>query len=299
MSSNEGVLVDGRNPLPGQPSAPMRVNAVGSEFLRTLGIPVHLGRDFSEADILSSNRTAIVTQTFADRYLPHTNPLGHQIAFGRPQGTYTIVGVSGDSRYTGVKEGDRPVAYVPFSHASGVSALQYEIHTMGEPKSMLKASSRIVHGFDSNLPLEDPITLREQFDHSISRERLIARLSIAFAGLAMFLVVIGLYGTVSYMVNRRTIEIGLRMALGASRREVLGMVLRESILLALVGIGIGLPIAFAVARTLRSMLFGLSSADPSAWVVALSGIAFVTLAAALLPALRAASIDPMHALRSE
>jgi predicted permease len=299
VSSNDGVLVDGRNPLRGQPFAPMRVNAVGSEFLRTLGIPLHLGRDFSEADILSSDRTAIVSQTFADRYLPHTNPLGHQIAFGRPQETYTIVGVSGDSRYTGVKEQDRPVAYLPFPQASGVSALQYEIHTMGEPKSMLKASSQIVHGFDPNLPLEDPITQREQFDHSISRERLIARLSIAFAGLAMFLVVIGLYGTVSYMVNRRTIEIGLRMALGARPREVLGMVLRESILLALVGIGIGLPIAFAVARTLRSMLFGLSSADPSAWIAALSGIAFVTLAAALLPALRATSIEPMHALRSE
>lgn len=299
VSSNDGVLVDGRNPLPREPFAPMRVNAVGSEFLRTLGIPLHLGRDFSEANILSSNRTAIVSQTFADRYLPHTNPLGHQIAFGRPQETYTIVGVSGDSRYTGITEEDRPAAYVPFSQAGGISALQYEIHTVGEPKSLLKASSKIVHGFDRNLPLEDPITLPEQFDHSISRERLIARLSIAFAGLAMFLVVIGLYGTVSYMVNRRTIEIGLRLALGASHREVLGMVLRESILLALVGIGIGLPIAFAVARTLRSLLFGLSPADPSAWVAALTGIAFVTLAAALLPALRAASIEPMHALRSE
>ena len=94
------------------------------------------------------------------------------------------MGVSGDSRYTGVKEGDRPVAYVPFSHAGGVFALQYEIHTMGEPKSMLKASSETVHGFDPNVPLEDPITQREQFDHSISRERLIARLSIALAGLS-------------------------------------------------------------------------------------------------------------------
>jgi predicted permease len=299
VSSNESVLVDGRNPLPGQASAPMRVNAVGSEFLRTLGISVHLGRDFSEADILSSNKTAIVSQTFADRYLPHTNPLGHQIAFGRPQETYTIVGISGDSRYTGVKEKDRPVAYVPFSQAGGVSALQYEVHTKGEPKSMLKSSSEIVRGFDPNLPLEDPVTLREQFDHSISRERLIARLSIAFAGLAMFLVVIGLYGTVSFMVNRRTSEIGVRLALGASRSEVLGMVLRESIQLALVGIGIGLPIAFAVARTLRSMLFGLSSADPSAWVAAVIGIALVTLTAAVLPARRAASIEPMHALRSE
>src|SRR5579872_4884869 len=116
--------------------------------------------------------------------------------------------------------------------------MQYEIQSKGTPKSMLKASGEIVHGFDPNLPLEDPTTLREQFDHSISRERLVARLSSAFAGLAMFLVVIGIYGTVSYMVNRRTVEIGLRMVLGASRREVLGMVLRESILLALVGIGI-------------------------------------------------------------
>jgi predicted permease len=297
--ANDGVLVDGRDPLPDKSFAPTRVNAVGSEFLRTLGIPVHSGRDFSEADILSSARTAIVSQTFADRYLPHTNPLGHQIAFGNPQESYTIVGVSGDSRYTGVKEEDKPAVYLPFSHARGISSLQYEIHTMGEPMSLLWASSKIVHRYDPNLPLEDPITQREQFDQSISQERLIARLSMAFAGLAMFLVVIGLYGTVSYMVNRRTIEIGLRLALGARHREVLGMILRESILLALVGIGIGLPIAFAVARTLRSMLFGLSSADPSAWVAALSGIAFVTLAAALLPARRAASIEPMHALRSE
>jgi len=125
VSSNDGVLVDGRSPLPREPFAPMRVNAIGSEFLRTLGIPVHLGRDFREADILSSNRTAIVSQTFADRYLPHTNPLGHQIAFGRPPQTYMIVGVSGDSRYTGVKEKDRPAAYVPFSHAGDISALQY------------------------------------------------------------------------------------------------------------------------------------------------------------------------------
>jgi predicted permease len=298
-SANDGVLVDGRSPLPGAPFAPMRVNAVGSEFLRTLGIPIHLGRDFSAADILSSDRIAIVSQTFVDRYLPHTDPLGHQIAFGRPQETYTIVGISGDSRYTGIKEEDRPAAYVPFSHARGIAALQYEIHTMGEPKSLLPASIKIVHGFDPQLPLEEPITQREQFDRSISRERLVARLSIAFAGLAMFLVVIGLYGTISYMVNRRTMEIGLRLALGASHREVVGMIVRESVLLASVGIGIGLPIAFAVARTLRFMLFGLSSADPSASVAALGGIALVTLIATLLPALRAASIDPMRALRSE
>jgi predicted permease len=299
-SNNDGVLVDGRNPLPAEPIAPMGVNLVGSDFLHTLGIPLHLGRDFNQADVLGSNRTAIINQTFADRYLPHTNPLGHQIAlFDRPKDTYAIVGVSGNSRYTGVKELDRPVAYLPFSHAAGISAMQYEIHSMGEPRLIFPGGAKIVHGIDPYLPLEDPITQREQFEHSISQERLIARLSIAFAGLAMFLVLIGLYGTVSYSVNRRTIEIGLRLALGACHREVLGMVLRESALLALLGIGIGLPIAYALARTLRSMLFGLSAADPIACIAALTGIAVVTLAATLLPALRAASIDPMSALRTE
>lgn len=299
-SDNDGVLVDGRNPLPAKPIAPMRVNVVGSDFLHTLGIPLRLGRDFDQADILGANRTAIINQTFADRYLPHTDPLGHQIAmFDSPKNTYTIVGVSSNSRYTGVRENDRPLAYLPFSHVTGVSAMQYEIHAMGGPKAILPEAARIVHGIDPNIPLENPITQREQFEHSISQERLIARLSVAFAVLAMFLVLIGLYGTVSYSVSRRTTEIGLRMALGAQQREVVAMVLRESALVALLGLAIGLPIAFALARTLRSMLFGLSSANPIACIAALSGVAVVTLAATFIPARRAASIDPLRALRTE
>jgi predicted permease len=299
-SDNDGVLVDGRNPLPARPIAPMRANLVGSDFLHTLGIPLQLGRDFDEGDISGSNKVAIINQTFADRYLPHSNPLGHQIAaFDTPKSIYTIVGVARNSRYTGVKEKDAATAYVPFTKVPGISEMQYEIHALSDPKTILPEATRVVHAIDPNVPLETPMTQREQFETTISQERLIARISVSFGALAMFLVFVGLYGTVSYSISRRTTEIGVRMALGAQRREVLGMVLRESAFLALLGLTIGLPTAFALGRALQSMLFGLSSADPIACLAAVCGIAVITLIATLIPARRAASIDPLCALRAE
>ncbi|MBV9156265.1 MAG: ABC transporter permease, partial [Acidobacteriaceae bacterium] len=131
-SYNDGVLVDGRNPLPARPFAPMRINVVGSDFLHTLGIPLHTGRDFDESDMTGSKKTAIINQTFRDQYLPHTNPLGHQVAtIDAPKTTYTIVGVARNSRYRGMRELDHPVAYLPFSQVTGISTMQYEVHTPG------------------------------------------------------------------------------------------------------------------------------------------------------------------------
>jgi predicted permease len=299
LSSNDGVLVDGRNPLPAKPFAPMRVNLVGSAFLRTLGISLRMGRDFEEGDIANSRKIAIINQTFADRYLPHANPLGHQISyFESPKTGYTIVGVAQNSRYTSVKETDRPIAYIPFTQdPSGL--MQYELHTSGDARGILAEAAKIVRGIDPNLPLEKPITQWEQFDETISQERLIAILSAFFAGLAAFLVAVGLYGTISYSVSRRTMEIGLRTALGAQRKEVLGMVLRESLFLAALGLGIGAPMAFAVGRALHSMLFGLSSANLTACLLALAGVAMIVAVATFFPARRAASIDPIRALRME
>jgi predicted permease len=299
LSDNDGVLVDGRNPLPGKPIAPMRVNLVGSAFLRTLGIPLRLGRDFEDADLANSRKIAIINQTFADRYLPHTNPLGHQISyFQNGKVGYTIVGVAQNSRYTSVKETDRPIAYLPFTQ-DPAGTMQYELHTSGDARGILAEAAKVVRGIDPNLPLEKPITQREQFDETISQERLIAILSAFFAALAAFLVAVGLYGTISYSVSRRTMEIGLRTALGAQRKEILGMVLRESLFLAALGLGIGAPMAFGVGRALRSMLFGLSSADLTACVLAFAGIALVVAVATFFPARRAASLDPIRALRME
>ncbi len=299
-SSNDGALVDGRNPLPARPFAPMRVNAVGPDFLRTLGIPINAGRDFNQADLLSATKVAIVNQTFADRYLPHTPPLGHSVAFfSSPKDAFMIVGVARNSRYTSIKELDRPIVYFPFTQVKGISEMQYEVHTSGDPMAILPVITRVVHGIDPNLPLENPIAQREQFEQTISQERLIARLAVLFGALAMGLVLVGLYGSISYTVSRRTAEIGVRMALGARRSQVLAMVLRESAILAITGLAIGLPIAFALARTLRSMLFGLSVIDPIAIVVALAGIAIICACATFFPARRAASIDPIRALRME
>ncbi|HEX7696517.1 MAG TPA: ABC transporter permease [Candidatus Acidoferrum sp.] len=299
-SDNDGVLVDGRNPMPDRPFAGVRENFVGSSFLHTLGILLELGREIDDSDTADSRKVAIVNQTFVDRYLPGVYPLGHHIASSSDSKVqYTIVGVAGNSRYTDVRETERPMTYVPFTQTRGVLDMQYELHTRGDPRMLIHEAAKMVHEIDPNLPLQKPITQLAQFAETISQERLVANLSVFFGGLAAFLVAIGLYGTISYGISRRTMEIGVRIALGAQRREVLRMVLLESLSVAAVGLGVGIPASLAVATTLRSMLYGLSSSDPLTILVAFAGITMVTLAAAFFPAHRAASIDPMRALRME
>jgi predicted permease len=299
-SNNGGVLVDGRNPAPERHFAAMRSNLVGSNFLRTMGIPLRRGRDIAESDTENSAKVAIINQTFRDRYLPGVEPLGHQIADLQDSKTqYTIVGVAENSRYTSVREAERPMVYVPFTQAPGISEMQYEIHSSGDPRMLLQEATRIVHQADPNLPLDKPTTQQAQFAETVSQERLIANLSIFFGALAGFLVAIGLYGTISYSVSRRSMEIGVRMALGAQRQEVLRMVLLESLSVAALGLGVGVPASFVIGRTLRSMLYGLGPNDPLTLLLALGVIAAVALVAAFLPARRAASIDPMRALRMD
>lgn len=299
-SDNDGVLVDGRNPAPDRHFAGVRVNYVGSAFLRTLGIPLRQGRDIQDSDSASAPKVAIVNQTFVDRYLRGGEALGHHIAAeGDPKVQYTIVGVAGNSRYAEIRETDRPMAYIPFAQPQGVLGMQYELHTVGDPKMLIREAAKVVHDADPDLPLEKPMTQQDQFDESISRERLVANLAVFFAVLASFLVAIGLYGTISYGVSRRTMEIGVRVALGAQRSEVLRMFLVESLSVAALGLALGIPASLAIATTLRSMVYGLSPGDPLTILLALAVIAAVALAAAVFPARRAASVDPMRALRME
>ena len=298
-SDNNAVLVDGHNPIPERRFAPLRTNCVGSQFLHTFGIALYAGRDFADSDTASSAKVAIVNQTFVDQYMHGFSPLGHHISVMGEPTQYAIVGVAGNIRYTAVRETDRPMAYVPFSQAPGVLSMQYALHTSGNPMALLPEAATLVHDVDPNLPLHKPITQRDQFAESVSQERLVANLSIFFGLLAGFLVAIGLYGSISYGVSRRTMEIGVRMALGAQRREVLLMIFRESLAIAALGLAIGIPVAFAVGKTLQSMLYGLHFTDPLSMSLALLGIASVTLTAAFFPAYRASSIDPMRALRME
>ena len=177
--------------------------------------------------------------------------------------------------------------------------MHIELRSEGHPTALLPVVRRAVAEFGPDLPLLEPMTQREQFEKSYTDERLSARLAISFGFLAALLVATGLYGTLAYRVSRRTAEIGVRMALGAQRRQVLWMVLRESLAVSVAGIIVGLPLAVAGARVLRSMLFGLGPGDPLAFAAAILGLATVVLAASLIPAQRAAQVDPMVALRCE
>ena len=177
--------------------------------------------------------------------------------------------------------------------------MHYELRTQGNPAALLSSARHVVHDFGPDLPLLQPMTQQEQFNGSFSQERLFARLSMFFGLLAALLVATGLYGTLAYRVSRRTAEIGVRMAVGAQRHQILWMVLLESLVVSLAGIIIGLPIAFGSGRLLRSMLFDLTPGDPITFVCALLGLTLVALVASLIPARRAASVDPMVALRYE
>ncbi len=298
-ANNTTPYVDGRKPQ--DKEAHMRWNAVGPGYFSTLETPILYGRDLTEADSTKAPKVVVINQTFADRYLKELNPLGHQVGLSdekhAPQ--YTVVGVAADAKYRGVQEPPTPMAYFPYKQVEGIGTMHVEVRTVGNPASFLPAIERAVREFAPDLPLLEPMTQQAQFDSSFSTERLIARLAIFFGLLAALLVATGLYGALSYAVTRRTAEVGVRMALGAQRGQVLWMVLKESLTVCAFGIAAGLPLALAGTRLLRSMLFGVAPGDPITVVFGLVGLMVVVLLASYIPAHRAASVDPMVALRYE
>jgi len=294
-SNNNSATVDGvRHSFE---EAPLRSNSVGPDFFHVLGVPVVRGREISDADTETSERVAVVNETFVSKLLPNTDPLGHHLGEGKGQAT--IIGVVKDSKYTRVREKPQPMAYYPYTQSQGVSHLEVELRTPGRPLALLPSIQRAVQALDPNLPLENPQTQQAMFEHSYQWEQLLARLSSFFGVLAVFLVALGLYGTLAYRVSRRRAEIAVRMALGAARSRVLWMILRESLLIMGLGLAAGVPIALLSGGVMESMLYGLQRRDPVTIVVSLAVVGMVTLAASLLPARQAASVEPMRALRAE
>ena len=178
-------------------------------------------------------------------------------------------------------------------------AMHVEIHVNGDPMSMLPSARKVVANMDPNIPLVLPMTQRAQFEQSISQQLMFARLAEFFGVLAVVLVATGLYGTLAYRVNMRTAEIGVRMAVGVRRGQVVWMILRDSLILTGVGVLLGVPLAMLVARALTTSLYGVKPMDATSYVVAVFGVAMVALAASAIPAGRAASVDPLTALRAE
>ncbi len=300
VSNNSLALVDGVQPHEKVSDSVVRWNTVGAEFFHVMGIPILQGRDFTNRDSEKAARVGIVNQTFVERFLTGRQALGHHFAIsGEVDAQYTIVGVAQNSKYRRVREPEAPMAYVPYQQLPGISTMQIELRAHGDLAALLPAVERVVREFGPDLAPLQPMAQQAQFEASFSQEHLFARLAMFFGLLAAVLVATGLYGTSAYRVTRRTSEIGVRMALGARRQQVLWMVLRESLRVSMAGVLLGLPLAIAGARLLRSLLFGLAPSDPLALALAVLGTCVVALAASLIPARRATKIDPLVALRYE
>jgi predicted permease len=293
-SDNDAAVIDGV--VRPYTEVPLRSNDVGPDFFHVMRVPVINGRDVNDSDTETSPHVVIVNETFAKKLMHGQNPIGHQLG---NKNRSTIVGVVKDSKYTRVDEDPIPMAYYPYSQKGGVSHLEVEVRVDGESTAMLASVATAVRALDANLPLENPMSQQAVFEDSYSQQRMFSRLSAFFGVLAAMLVAIGLYGTLAYRLARRTSEIGVRMALGARPSQVLGMLVRESLMVTAAGLFCGLVIALASAGMMQSMLFGLQPRDPVTFIIAFLMVTFVSLAASFLPARQAASIAPVRALRTE
>ncbi len=276
-------------------------NAVTPGYFETLGIPIKAGRDLSWSDWDSSRRVCLVNESFVNRYLDGATPVGRNMAQGARQTPDTeIVGVFADTRYDDVRGEIPRQTFINLAaileRVSGVTVYA-RIH--GDPRQVLPLFRDQVRRVDPNLVVSDLRMLDEQLNMRLSNERILSFLSAGFALLATLLSIVGLHGVLSFVVARRTREIGIRMALGASRRSVVRLVFREMLFVILIGLTAGLAAGYLSGRYVESQLFGVRAEDP--WVFAASGLALLAaaLGAALLPAWRASHLDPVSALRCE
>jgi predicted permease len=275
---------------------------VGHDFLSVMGIPVIAGRAFTAQDVNSRRRVAVVNQTLARQFFPHDNPIGKLFATDdgpENQEWIEIVGVVGDTRYSSLKEESPAVHFDLFNQLHSIGGATYAIRTQVPPEAITPSLRAAVQKIDRDLPLMDIRTQRQQIDATTQQERVFASLTAGFGLLALALACVGIYGVMAYTVSQRTSEIGIRLALGAERAQVRGMVLREAGWLAGFGVVAGLAIALGLAQLVKSMLYGLGAADPASFAGAGCLLLGVALIAAWIPALRASRVEPMEALRHE
>jgi predicted permease len=296
------ITITGRTNAPNEAVSTL-LNRVTAGYFETLGIPLLRGRTIDATDTNTSLKAVVVNQTLANRYFPNGDAIGHTFTVADPAviGTWRIVGIVRDAKYNSPAEDPQPMSYLAVTQLTGDDhyAFCLQILTDGDPARITGEVRSALTDVDPNLAILDAITIYDTVDHLIDIQRLVSQLSTFFSLLALSLACIGLYGVMTYNVVRRTNEIGVRIALGAAKANVLWMILKESLLLLAIGIALGVPATLAASRTIQAGLFGLSSSDPLTLIVAILIIAAVTLIAAWFPARRAAGVDPMITLRYE
>jgi predicted permease len=295
---NNGIWVQGY--LPGHRETSVHHNAVGTGYFAAMGIPLLAGRTFGPQDTAASQQVAVIGETMARTLFPSGSPIGRRYGRGGPQnaGDIEVIGVVKDVKYNSLEEDPQPGDYLPYTQ--NVRYLNdFEVRYTGDSAVVVAAIRQTIHDVDHALPISDVMTLDEQVARSTTNQRLVGQLSTFFGLLAVFLSCIGIYGLMSYLVTRRTNEIGIRMALGAERSQVLWLVMRESLWLVALGIAIGVPVALAGNRLVSSMLYGLPGSDPVSLLAGVGVLLVVAALAGYLPARRASLVDPMVSLRYE
>jgi putative ABC transport system permease protein len=293
------VKLEGYQPKEDESMNP-HTDTVSAGYFSTMGIPLLAGREFTEADRIGTSKVAIVNDVFAKRFFPDQNAIGRRFGFGRAAETdIQIVGVVLGSKYSSVNEKTPEVVYTAFLQDENPGWMAVYVRTAADPQSLYAQIRREVAALDSSLPILGMRTVDEQVGQSLSSERLVAMLSAFFGTLATLLAAIGLYGVMAYTVSRRTREIGIRVALGAGRGSLLGLIMREVLVLTGTGVAIAIPMALALTRLVRSQLYGIASGDVSSIAMAAGALIAVALAAGYIPAERASRVNPITALRSE
>ena len=297
--NSTSIFVRGRTYEVGRRDLDNSINrlVISPNFFETMEIPVVSGRGFNARDNEPAPKVVVINEAAARKYFPNENPIGQRFGSSIENSSQLeVVGVLKDAKYNSVRDPAPPTMYVPYQQTRAGSAVM-EVRTAGDPASVTSGVREAVRQIDSNLPMMDISTQLEQVERRFVQEKLFAQACTMFGGLAMLVAAIGLFGLMSYTVSRRTNEIGIRMALGAQRGDVMRQVLRESMILVAVGVTIGVAAAFGAGRFLSTILFGLAPNDVLTIAAATLVMVAVSALAGFLPARRASRVDPMVALR--
>jgi predicted permease len=298
--SSSSVKIPGYHAQEGENMSSMR-DTIGPHYFSLLGIPLMNGREFDERDGASANKTVIVSEYFAKHFFGNENPIGRRIQV-QPDAAdagMEVIGVAKDIKHGDLQDETQNFLWLPYEQNSTNDGMTFYVRTVRDPAATGEMLTRAMREINRNLPVYNLRTLEQQTSGSLFVQRSIATLSSAFGLLATLLAAIGLYGVMAYSVARRTREIGIRMALGASAGEVRGMIMKQVAWLAGIGIGVAIPVAFGLTRFVKSQLFGLAGNDPATFVAAALAIAAMALVSGLIPAMRAVRIQPTVALRYE